>query len=179
MARHLQIRVPCGELPLSPPVSFIKYDYAPTRGIEPGPDSKIVFHGTYPQTAARILHTGQLLESVHGPLGMETHVSFPAVYTAETMDHALKYSWPGKVLRDNLYYSFMFELEVQDPSCILKRHKGEVLVRSKGLLSRSVFFINRHISQGQPRCSGTYRSDLELLPFPVGASLTSASLLNY
>ena len=64
-----------------------------------------VFHGTFPECLARIMHTGQLHHSDHTiGLGMETHVNFPAVYTAQTMDHAIHYSWPSTFLLDNLYY---------------------------------------------------------------------------
>ena len=168
LERHLKVRIRCGELPLQGGTKFINYRYMPHKDIQASPamrsKPRTVYHSTYAPCLARILHQGRLLESVEGLKGMESHVKFPATYTAETMDHAFKYSWPCNLFDDNLYYSFMLELEVRQPEDVLMLHRGEVLVKSEGLIIRSVYiFCNRHIAKGQPRCQFVCR-EFELLP---------------
>ena len=133
------------------------------------------FHGTFAHCAARILHTGCFHESQpNGDLGMETHVGFPTVYTAETLDHGMRYAWPSTFLLDNVYYSIMFELEA-DPTCIQKHHRGEVLVRPHGLRIRGMYvFFNLAINPGAPKCpEWPIPNQLELLPagLVLGTSL--------
>ena len=139
-----------------------------------------VFHGTYPECLARIIHTRQLHPSDYTVgLGMETHVNFPAVYTAETMDHAMRYSWPSTFLLDNLYHGVMLELE-GDSARVLKRKRGEVLFPPDALTIRSIYlFFNMNIAQGQSK-NAEWRPELELLPLNlqsrVGTWLTPSAL---
>ena len=178
----LEVELGCGEIPMaSGGVGFIKYIYKPNAQVPRTPDSLTVFHGTFAHCAARILHTGCLHESQPlGNLGMETHVSYPAVFTAATMDHGMKYAWPSVFLLDNLYYGIMFELEA-DPSCVKKHHRGEVLMSPQGLRIRYMYlFFNMAITQGKPKCpEWPVPNALELLPAGLmsGASSLQPCLL--
>ena len=139
---HLELEIGCGEMPMpSGGVGFIKYIYKPNAQVPRAPDALTVFHGTYAHCAARILHTGCLLESQPNDFevnGMENHVPYPAVYTAGTIDHGMKYAWPTVFLLDNVYYGIMFELEA-DRGCVKKFCKGEVLVSPQGLQIRCMY----------------------------------------
>ena len=104
---------------------------------------------------------------------METHYQKPAVYTADSMHHALNYAWPSSALQDNLYCRVLFQCETMSSADVLKRHKGEVLIREGRVVIRNVFlFFNCAIKQGAPKGAdyGLLQS-LELLPFELGRSL--------
>ena len=153
--------------------NFTIYSYNPHRGIEFDAPSQVVYHGTYFHTLARILHTGIFHPSVRSlGLGMESHVKFPAVYTADTFHHAVRYAWPCNVFGDNLYYSACFELEVQS-SDIIKRHHGEVLVRPGDgilLIRRIFFFFNLDIPRRGRKCPEWIAAD-ELLPHELQSTV--------
>ena len=102
---------------------------------------------------------------------MENHAQTSvgaAIYTAETVKHALQYAFPCNVLGDNLYYSVLLNLEVKRADILKKCNKGEVLIRPGGsVIIRAVtFFFNIDISKGYPR-SYTWDPDLELLPVQI------------
>ena len=167
-----------GEMPLENNPWFVKYTYRPNEHIPPLHNSEIVYHGTSFPVLARILHTNRLHESngsLH--LGMETHVNFSCVYTASTMVHALGYAWPSSALKDNLYYKVLFQCETSSLD-VIKRHKGEVLVRGCHLVIRNVFlYYNCAIEKGAPKCADSQLAqDLELLPFVPGQSLNFSPL---
>ena len=132
-----------------------------------------VFHGTYPECLARIMHTRQLHPSDESAgLGMESHVHFPAVYTADTMDHAVHYSWPSNFLQDNLYYGVMLELEA-DSTRILKKRRGEVLLPPDALKMKNMYLLfNLSIARGQSK-NAEWRPELELLPSCLNKSVGS------
>ena len=166
----------CGEMPLPGDAAFhfTKFTFCRSQGLEVPSPTTIVWHGTYFNCLARILHTGALHASdLSSGLGFESHVSFPAIYTADTMQHALRYAFPTNLFGDNLYYSVLLELEVSTSS-IVQRRRGEVLIEPHGhLLIRHVYvFFNVNISQGSPRCQEWNPQDELLpcgpLPFPAG-----------
>ena len=98
-------------------------------------------------------------------LGMESHVCFPAIYTASTLRHALGYAFPTNLFGDNLYYSVVLELEVSTSDIARECNHGEVLVNPHGcILIRNVYiFFNVDIGKGSPRC-GEWNPADELLP---------------
>ena len=101
--------------------------------------SELVYHGKSFTVFARILHTNRLHASnLRLNLGMESHHSEPAVYTAATVDHALNYAWPSSALKDNLYYKVVLQCEIS-PHVVMRRHKGEMLVLEGHVFTRNVF----------------------------------------
>ena len=107
--------------------------------------SELVYHGTSFTVFARILHTNRLHASnLRLNLGMESHHSEPAVYTAATVDHALNYAWPSSALDDNVYNRVVLHCEIS-PHVVMRRHKGETLVHEGHVFIRKVFpFQLRH-----------------------------------
>ena len=103
---------------------------------------------------------------------MENRYGQPAVFTAETLEHALTYAWPFSALKDNLYYKVVLQCEIAQPA-VMQRRKGEVLVHEGHVLIRNVFnFFNCAILKGQPKGADLdLVQSLELLPFPLGGSL--------
>ena len=128
------------------------------------------FHGTTFPNLARILHTHELMES-SGKDGMETHVSYPCVYSAEEFDHAAGYALPSCPFGDNLYTGVVLELQVRPPYTFhgktgsSKRHgSNEVLSTSTGVTIVAVHILyNQHIKQGAPRMHAA-PEDYEILP---------------
>ena len=123
-----------------------------------------VYHGTYPECVAQILHTGRLhCSNNHIGLGMECRTPFPAVFTADTMHHALRYAWPSNFLLDNLYYGVILELEA-DSTRILQRREGEVLLPPDALRIKGMYLIlNLAVAKGRAK-SAEWVPALELLP---------------
>ena len=107
--------------------------------------SELVYHGTSFTVLDRILHTHRLHASnLRLNLGMESHHSEPAVYTAATVDHALNYAWPSSALKDNLYYKVVLQCEIS-PHVVMRRHKGDMLVHEGHVFIRKVFLFQlRH-----------------------------------
>ena len=102
-------------------------------------------------------------------LGMESHHYSPAVYTADRIEKAFRYSWPSAIMKDALYYSFMFELEV-DEDQIMKKFKGrrsndgcEILAPPSAIFRKVLCFYNRCIGKGYPR-NRDPRMEHELVP---------------
>ena len=126
--------------------------------------SMTVYHGAYPECVARILHTGILhCSNNHIGMGMECRTRFPAVFTADTMHHALRYAWPSNFLLDNLYYGVILELEA-DSTRILQRHEGEVLLPPDALRIKGMYLIlNLAVAKGRAK-SAEWVPALELLP---------------
>ena len=184
LERDLHLTVQCGEMPIDVEQRwhFNKYEYIPAkhRHIE-GSNTERVYHGTYCQCAARILKTQAFLCSdTSAGLGMDSHVHFPAIYTASTLEHALHYAFPCNMLGDNLYYSFAMELEVATNDVAARCNRGEILIRAGGqVLIRSVYiFFNVNIKKGHPRCAEWDPND-ELfahgaLPLPANRKLRSS-----
>ena len=95
------------------------------------------------------------------------------------MDHARGYDWPAPILKDNLYYGIMYELEA-DIERLMNReewasgkskHCGEMLFPPEALIIRNVFLlINLDLQIGSSKCQQLDPS-LEMLPFTVGESL--------
>ena len=105
---------------------------------------------------------------------MENHHWQPAVFTADRFDHAFSYAWPSAAMKDALYYSAMFELEV-DRSRILKQYKSrrrgsmEVLLPPDAILIRNVFVsYNLFVKAGDPRCWDP-QPHLEMIPLDMSA----------
>ena len=152
---------------------FNKYEYIPAkhRHIE-GSNTERVYHGTYCQCVARILKTQVFLCSdTSVGLGMDSHVNFPAIYTASTLEHALHYAFPSNMLGGNLYYSFVMELEVATNG-VAARCWGP------GSNSERLHFFNVSIKQVYPRCQ-VWDPDDELfaygaLPMPANRVLRSS-----
>ena len=152
---------------------FIRYIYTPTENIPLCDDSEWVYHGTSFPVLARILHTGRLHASdLRLNLGMENHHREPAVFTAATMDHALRYAWPSSALEDNLYYKVLLQCTTSSHD-VMKRHQGEVLIAEGYIVIRNVFlFFNCAIQKGAPKgAEHCLLQRLELLPFPLGTLL--------
>ena len=81
----------------------LKYSYVPHSDVVMQSKSRTAHHGTFMPCAARILWTGCFLPSDrNNGLGMETHVAYPAVYTANTFAHGFSYAWPSNLFNDNL-----------------------------------------------------------------------------
>jgi len=168
----------CGDMPVPGDAvwHFTKFAFCSSMGCSvPGP-TKTVWHGTYFNCLARILHTRTLHASDPSlGLGMDNHVlGLPAIYTASTLHHALGYAFPTNLFGDNLYYSVALELEVSTSSIAMECNKGEVLISPHGCyLIRHVYvFLNVNIRQGYPRCAEWNPQDELLpcgpLPFPAG-----------
>ena len=163
---------------------FIKYRYVPSSVRPSFPWPITVFHGTYPCCAARVLHTGKFRCSDQNIPCSDCRWPTPCVFTAETMDHAIDYAWPAPILKDNLYYGIMYELEA-DRSRLMNckeyasgtnRHRGEMLFPLDALIIRNVYLlVNLDLKQGSSKCQ-VLDPSLERLPFTVGASLTFSPL---
>lgn len=187
LKEHLILTHECGQLevpgyndPKDVTVyNFVKYRYAPSMQLSGFKRSTTVYHGTFAECQARILWTGSLHATDRSlGLGMESHVAFPAVFTADTLHHAVGYAWPSNFLKDNLYYGIVFEIEA-DVDKILKRcRRGEVLMAPDGLIIRNVYlFFNLCIGIGKPK-NPEWLANVELLPaeMAVGNSLSGEQL---
>ena len=102
------------------------------------------------------------------------------MFAAETMDHAIDYAWPAPILKDNLYYGIMYELEADTERLMNRKewvrgnskHAGEKLFPPEALIIRNVFLlVNLDLAQGSSKCQ-ELNPYLEMLPFTVGESLT-------
>ena len=166
-----RLRETCsGVLPYGGPksVQFIKYEYIAPEGL-PGLypetfDTETLYHGTYAPCLARILATQRFLESDESNgLGMENHTGVPAVFAAETLDHAMRYAFPSTMLHDNIYYGVLFELQVLR-SGIRSRAKGEVRLSNRDVRIAKVYLLlNLNIEKGGCKMP-EWRDELELLP---------------
>ena len=161
-------------------IDFIKYRYMPYAGRPSFRKPGTVFHGTYTCCAARLFHTGKFHRSDSHTAGSDCRWHEPCVFTADTMDNAIRYAWPAPILEDNLYYGIMLELEA-DTERIMNRHEwasgrsrhaGEKLFPPDALIIRNVFLlVNLDLAQGSSKCQ-ELNPYLEMLPFTVGDSLT-------
>ena len=102
------------------------------------------------------------------------------MFTAETMDHAIDYPWPAPILKDNLFYGIMSELEADRSRLVNWKeyasrknniHPGEMLFPPDALIIRNLFLlVNLDLAKGSSKCQ-VLNPSLEMLPFAVGASL--------
>ena len=107
LTEHLSLTHGCGQLAIgsSHAYNFLKYQYNPTKDQQQPASTVRVYHGTFVECLARILWTGRFHASdLSLGLGMENHFHKPAVFTADTMDHAIRYAWPSNMFGDNFYY---------------------------------------------------------------------------
>ena len=118
------------------------------------------------------MHTHEMLESKDGFHGMESHVSYPAVYSATKFDHAATYALPSCPFDDNLYAAVVLELEVQPPYTFYRKsRRGLRIDNSEKVLSTSTgvtvvalhLLYNLHIAQGDARMHAK-PSKWEILP---------------
>jgi hypothetical protein len=143
-------------------MTFEKYDFVSSRG-KSWPSQRNVYHGTYAEGVARISWTEQFKASDHADLGHECRTSFPAVFSANTIEHAIRYAWPSNFLQDNLYYGVLFQLAI-DESQILQERRGEVLIPPHAIFIKSLFLLtNMAVAQGGPK-HPVRDPSLELLP---------------
>jgi len=186
-----------GEMPIcaSAPWYFTSFKYLPHAAQIQNMPSKFrttVWHGTYMHCLARILTTGKLHASDDSlGLGMETHVQEPAIYTAETLKHALKYAIACNFLGDNLYYSVVLEMALDKRAVSKRCNRGEVLVNPSApgqdlLITNVILFFNIEVGKGYPKCPNFYPhawhgqewvrtgENLELLPAELGTPASSA-----
>ena len=153
-----------GELPTGQ--TFEKYDnvnLAPPTSIR----HRTVYHGTFAECLCRIAHTGELAPSQpRGDMGHECRTTFPAVFTADTMAHAMQYAWPSNFLLDNTYYGVMLELVI-DGDKILEEKRGEVLVPAEAISIKALYLLtNMHVGKGTAR-SHVWNPALEILPMEL------------
>ena len=95
---------------------------------------------------------------------MEDHVGIPAVYTADTITHAMEYAFPSTPLQDNLYYGVLFQLRVSQKGIKSRRKKGEVRVAKDAIRIDKVYLrMNLDIKQGGFRMC-EWDDGKELLP---------------
>ena len=109
------------------------------------------FHSTTMTALARILHTHKLAESVRGHAGMESHVSYPAVYSATEFSHAFSYLMSCCPFYDNVYTAAILELLVEPPYIRHKSKRGseEILSTSTGATVKALHIVyNQRIPQG-------------------------------
>ena len=143
--------------------TFEKYDF---RGRQLEIDSgvaEVVYHGTYPECFCRMSYCGLQESSQHNGLGHDCRTRFDALFTADSMEHAMRYAWPANFLQDNLYYGLLLELVI-DKGQVLQRRNGEVLVPAKYACIRAVYLLtNLGIRYGGEKCA-VWDPDLELLP---------------
>ena len=144
--------------------TFEKYEYV---NYVPFIWMRFVYHGTFAETFCRIAHTGKLSPSQpRSDLGHECRTNFPCVFTAENMQHAIRYTWPSNFLKDKLYYGVLLELAI-DSTKILEERRGEVLVPPEAISIKALYLLtNMDIAQGAPR-SYKWDPSLELLPAPL------------
>ena len=128
---------------------------------------RTVYHGTFAECLCRIAHTGELAPSQpRGDMGHECRTTFPAVFTADTMAHAMQYACPSNFLLDNTYYGVMLELVI-DGAKVLEERRGEVLVPADVVRIKGLYLLtNMNIGQGNPR-SQAWIPALELLPMEL------------
>ena len=128
-----------------------------------------------------VVHTGKFRCSDWNIHCSDCRWPAPCVFTAETMDHAIDYAWPAPILKDNLYYGILYELEA-DRSRLVNwkeyvsgkntRHPGEMLFPPDALIIRNLFLlVNLDLAKGDSKCQILNPSH-EMLPFTVGESLT-------
>ena len=143
--------------------TFEKYHYR-GRQLEINPRvAEVVYHGTYPECFSRVSYCGLQESSQHNDLGHDCRTRFDALFTADTLQHAMRYAWPGNFLQDNLYYGLLFELVI-DKREVLERRHGEVLVPAKTVSICAVYLLtNVGISHGGAKCA-SWDLGLELLP---------------
>ena len=154
---------------------YLAFEYLPHRNSTFGGHALTTYHGTFMECIARILHSGTFHCSDLGAgLGMENHHWRPAVFTADSFDHAFSYAWPSAAMKDALYYSAMFELEI-DGSSIMKEYKSrsrggmEVLVPPEAIIIRRVIVsYNLFVKAGDPRCWDP-QPHLEMIPLDMSA----------
>ena len=117
----------------------------------------------YSECFCRMIYCGLQESSQHNGLGHDCRTRFDALFTADSMEHAMRYAWPANFLQDNLYYGLLFELVI-DKGQVLQRRKGEVLVPAKYVRIRAVYVLtNLGISDGGEKCA-VWDPGLELLP---------------
>ena len=143
---------------------FVEYAYKPNErrhrlgASGASLNTQTVYHGTSFSVLARILHTNRLHASnVDLSIGMENRYDKPAVFTAETLDHALTYAWPCSALKDNLYYKVVLQCEIAQPA-VMQRRKGEVLVKEGHVLIRNVLIFSIAPFQKDSRSALTWTS---------------------
>jgi hypothetical protein len=186
-----------GEMPIArrAPWHCTSFEFLPHAAIIQSMPSQLqnkVFHGTLWHCLARILTTGELHASDGSlGLGMETHVEEPAIYTAETLKHALKYAIPCGVLGDNTYCSVLLEMVVNTHAILKRCNRGEVLVKPSAagrdlLIKNVVVFFNIDVGGGYPKCPEFHPHEyvgndwvrtgenFELLPAELGTPESSA-----
>ena len=154
-----------GELPCSRArgTTFEKYDFRGRQLEIESEVAEVVYHGTYPECFCRTSYCGLQDSSQHNGLGHDCRTRFDALFTADSMQHAMRYAWPANFLQDNLYYGLLFELVI-DKRQVLQRRNGEVLVSAKSVCIRSVYLLtNLGISHGGEKCA-VWDPGLELLP---------------
>ena len=127
-------------------------------------DPMLVWHGTYPETAARIISEQKLRPSGVVGLGGDCRAyAGLACYTADNMHQALRYSFPGVWLLDNAFYSVCFEA-MADRSKRIQERRGEQLFRAEDIKLTALYLcVNVPIPKGTPR-SSIPLPELELLP---------------
>ena len=97
------------------------------------------------------------------------------LFTAESMQHAIWYTWPSNFLKDKFYYGVLLELAI-DSTKTLEARRGEVLVSPEAISIKALYLLtNMDIAQGAPR-SYKWDPSLELLPAPLVA--TQGTLLH-
>ena len=126
-------------------------------------DAEVVYHGTYPECFARACYCGLQESSQHNGLGHDCRTTFDALFTADSMEHAMRYAWPANFLQDNLYYGLLLELVI-DKRHVLERRRGEVLVSACGAHIKAVYLLtNLGIRDGGEKCA-EWDPSLEFLP---------------
>ena len=143
--------------------TFEKYDFMGNQLELDTLHAEVVYHGTYPECICRTSYCGLQDSSQHNGLGHDCRTKFDALFTAESMEHAMAYTWPANFLQDNLYYGLLFELVI-DKRHVLERRKGEVLVPAKFARIRAVYLLtNLSIQEGGQKCA-VWNPSLEFLP---------------
>ena len=97
-------------------------------------------------------------------MGMENHTGMPAVFAAETFDHAKGYAWPSTMLHDNIYYGVVLQLQVLSSGIRSRSTRGEVCFSNQAVRIAAVYLLlNLDIGQGESKMP-EWRDELELLP---------------
>ena len=156
-ARHGELPWPMGG------TTFEKYDFSGSQ-LELDPlHAEVVYHGTYPECFCRTSYFGLQDSSQRNGLGHDCRTTFDALFTAESMEHAMHYAWPANFLLDNLYYGLLFELVI-DKRHVLQRRRGEVLVPAKFAHIRALYLLtNLWIRESGHKCA-VWDPSLEFLP---------------
>ena len=157
-ARHGQL-----PWPVEQGTTFEKYDFSGSQ-LELDPlDAEVVYHGTYPECFCRTSYFGLQDSSQRNGLGHDCRTTFDALFTAESMEHAMHYAWPANFLQDNLYYGLLFELVI-DKRRVFQRRRGEVLVPAKFARIRALYLLtNLWIRESGHKCA-EWDPSLEFLP---------------